>query len=76
MQQKGSVLRQNLVSTKVKNNDNLQRIYGNIDDLVGLEEKQINSLIIRKEEEEYRIRGNRGDMKMNTMENIYLSRIG
>ena len=76
MQQKGSVLRQNLVSTKVKNNDNLQRIYGNIDDLVGLEEKQINSLIIRKEEEEYRIRGNRGDMKMKTMENIYLSRIG
>jgi hypothetical protein len=37
----------------------LQRIYGNIDDLVGLEEQQINNLINRREEEEIRIKGHK-----------------
>jgi hypothetical protein len=54
----------------------LQRIYGNIDDLVGLEEQQINNLINQREEEEIRIKGHKTnqDRRMNGLENIYLNK--
>lgn len=37
--------RTNLASAKVRNEGDLQKIYGNIDDLVGLEEQQLGSLM-------------------------------
>jgi regulator of sirC expression with transglutaminase-like and TPR domain len=70
--------RSNMISAKnrPREDNSLQRIYGNIDDLVGLEEQQINNLINQREEEEIRIKGHRmaSDKRMNGLENIYLNK--